>query len=560
MGERLSTGSGPPKDEEAAPASPDEATQRLEVRRFISLLTVTTLGGAAVVTIAAIAVNNPRWLVTTVVALVLAAWLVTVPRRGLAHTSIEQTVSRIAVVLTGAIVAVAIVQPFLALVIAPATMLPVALGLPYLSGRSLRNLMASAWVATVVVVLVSLLPDNDVSSDVEVAVRVWTLATVIGMVFMLLYRSAEALKASGREFRRLFELSSDLAETTDPGVLGELVARHLAAATDFDDCVIYALAPDTGRFAPFGSHPAERSLETDPESLATRPFLERVARDRVPIAIDMSDERADPREHERLVALGRTAMLLLPLTVQDRLVGIAELTSVVTHSIDARRLALARTLTFEAATAIENGRLYQDLRHRSLHDPLTGLANRVLFVDRAEHAITRLAREEGAAIAVLFMDVDDFKVINDTLGHARGDRLLTIVGEQLRAAIRAGDTAARLGGDEFALLLEEVASIEAALEVAARVTELLAEPFDLAGHPAKVSVSIGVAYRAAAGATVDGLIGDADAAMYAAKQAGKGRTVLSARSRGAEDARHGLPIPTLKRRRAPAKANALKST
>ena len=91
---------------------------------------------------------------------------------------------------------------------------------------------------------------------------------------------------------------------------------------------------------------------------------------------------------------------------QERSVGIAELTSTKAHSIDVRRLSLARTLTFEAAMAIENGRLYQEVRHRSLHDPLTSLANRSLFDDRTEHAITRLAREAGAGVAVLFIDVD----------------------------------------------------------------------------------------------------------------------------------------------------------
>ena len=221
-------------------------------------------------------------------------------------------------------------------------------------------------------------------------------------------------------------------------MLGPLVARHLAEATGFDDCVIYALAPDTDRLAPFGSHPVERSLETAPESIAARPMLARVANDQASSVIDVADEQADPLERDRLRALGRTTMLLLPLTAQERSVGIAELTSAVPHSIDVRVLALARTLTFEAAMAIENGRLYQELRHRSLHDPLTGLANRSLFDDRAEHAIARQARKDGTGVAVLFMDLDGFKTINDTLGHARGDRLLTLIGERLRTVARAG--------------------------------------------------------------------------------------------------------------------------
>ena len=515
-----------PEDARAASASPDEATQQVEVRRFINLLIVSSLIGGGVDTIAAIAINNPRWFVTTIVAVAVSIRLRAISRRAIERGNIETVVSHVAIVLTAALVAIALAQPILALVLAPATMLPVALGLPYLAGRPLRHLMISAWAATIVILLASLLPDDAaIPTQVATLLRLWTLATVIGLVFFLLYRSAERIKASGREFRRLFQLSSDLAETTDPGVLGGLVARHLAEAMGFDDCVIYALAPATGRFAPFGSHPVERSMETDPESLAMRPVLERAARDRAPIVINVSDEQADPLERDRLRTLGRQALLLLPLTAQDRPVGIAELTSALPQPIDVRRLALARTLTFEAAMAIENGRLYQELRHRSLHDPLTGLANRSLFVDRAEHAIIRLARTKGAALAVLFMDIDGFKSVNDTLGHARGDRLLILVGERLRTVVRAGDTAARFGGDEFAVLLEGVSSVEAAMAVAARATESIAEPFDLAGVPASISVSIGVAFRPAEGATVDGLVQDADTAMYEAKAAGKGRTV-----------------------------------
>jgi GAF domain-containing protein len=223
-----------------------------------------------------------------------------------------------------------------------------------------------------------------------------------------------------------------------------------------DDCVIYALASDTGRLTAFGSHPAERSLQTAAESLMERPTLGRVIHDRARVTVDVSDEQADAAERVRLDALGRKVMLLLPLVADSEPVGVAELTSAKPRSIDERRLALARTLAFEAAMAIENGRLYHALRERSLHDPLTGLANRSLFFDRVGHALARLGRQPGSFVAVLFIDLDNFKIVNDTFGHARGDRLLALVAERLRAAARATDTVARLGGDEFALLLEDL--------------------------------------------------------------------------------------------------------
>jgi diguanylate cyclase len=163
------------------------------------------------------------------------------------------------------------------------------------------------------------------------------------------------------------------------------------------------------------------------------------------------------------------------------------------------------------------------LRHQAFHDALTGLANRALFRNRLEHAVDLHARDLRP-VSVLFLDLDDFKVVNDTLGHAVGDALLVRTAERLRGAMRAGDTIARLGGDEFAVLLEDGFD---PLASAARITDALRAPFDLDGRRIDVAVSIGVVElaRTHAPADADELLARADTAMYAAKRSGKGRIV-----------------------------------
>ena len=167
--------------------------------------------------------------------------------------------------------------------------------------------------------------------------------------------------------------------------------------------------------------------------------------------------------------------------------------------------------------------LEQQLGNLAFHDPLTGLANRALFGDRLAQAF---ARREGPRPVVLFIDLDEFKTVNDSLGHGAGDRLLQVVGARLRAAVRPSDCVARLGGDEFAVLLEDAVSADAAIATANRLLEVLRAPIDIEGRQVIGRGSIGIAVAGATSASPDDLLRDADAAMYKAKESGRDSWVL----------------------------------
>jgi diguanylate cyclase (GGDEF)-like protein len=165
--------------------------------------------------------------------------------------------------------------------------------------------------------------------------------------------------------------------------------------------------------------------------------------------------------------------------------------------------------------------LMEELRHRALFDPVTGLANRSLFADRVDHAIARIRRHPNP-IALLFLDVDDFKQINDTMGHEAGDQCLRAIGDRLGSVLRPADTLARIAGDEFAILLEDLPHAEAAEDVARRIVGAFRRPLRVADRAVTVSLSVGLDVASDEAGSPEELIGNADFAMYAAKRSGPG--------------------------------------
>ena len=181
----------------------------------------------------------------------------------------------------------------------------------------------------------------------------------------------------------------------------------------------------------------------------------------------------------------------------------------------------------------ERKALQEQLHHQAFYDPLSGLPNRALFMDRLEHALKR-ANRRGSKLAVLFTDLDNFKVINDSLGHEVGDQLLVAIAERLKSCLRPEDTAARLGGDEFTILVEDVCSVDEGVQIAKRIAERLRPLFALGEHEVFATVSIGIAFNSPTQEQPADLLRHADLAMYRAKHRGKARYEVFEPSNGCQ--------------------------
>jgi diguanylate cyclase (GGDEF)-like protein len=230
--------------------------------------------------------------------------------------------------------------------------------------------------------------------------------------------------------------------------------------------------------------------------------------------------------------LGSVAVATVPVLINGDPVGLV-VADVVDHPErlrdDPNVIERLRGLASQATIAIRNARLLESIRHQALHDSLTGLPNRTLILDRVEQMLAR-ARRRNSESAALFIDLDGFKQVNDTLGHDSGDRLLRSVAARLSATLREADTIARIGGDEFVVLVEGGAPTGSPEFVAERLLEVLREPFEIDDAPRgtlRITASIGIAYGSHIAAA--DLLRDADIALYEAKTAGRDRYVTFVR-------------------------------
>ena len=282
---------------------------------------------------------------------------------------------------------------------------------------------------------------------------------------------------------------------------------RLAAMVEHSSDVVM-LADQQGRVN-YSSPGLRGTLGYDPVSWIGRHLLDVLVEE---------DRQPAQRQFDRLVETGHggTAEFEASLLHAD---GQERKATVVVANLVGGSAVDGMVATFRDVTEQRN--LERQLSHRAFHDELTGLANRALFLDRMDHAL-RVTRPLTDPVVVLFVDLDDFKAVNDALGHGVGDQLLKNVADRIRKATATGDTAARLGGDEFSVLLEDRGGIDRAIDVAERLLDSLREPVTIAGYDVTVLASVGVAV-ATPGMSTTSLLRDADIAMYEAKRAGKGQ-------------------------------------
>ncbi|MFP5320249.1 MAG: EAL domain-containing protein [Acidimicrobiia bacterium] len=322
----------------------------------------------------------------------------------------------------------------------------------------------------------------------------------------------------------LLRLAHELAGARTTARVTDLVAEAVGEVTGCEVSGVWLLSPDASRYElqvvreDAGAEGPRTILVADPagpRDLAAdpKPFVIRPGGAPVVDAV--------------LAGWGVEEAYVAPIVNRGRLFGL--LATARRAASDGRDepsvLATVSALAHHAATAIDNAMLLEQVRHQATHDALTGLANRPAIEEQASIALDTAGRL-GRSVAVAFVDLDRFKVVNDTLGHVAGDQLIGLVADRIEGHLRPSDAVARLGGDEFLVLLTDLEGPAQAEEVVTRLLEVLREPFELGGESLFVTASVGIACAPHHGTDYGVLLRRADAAMYVAKGEGRNRIAL----------------------------------
>jgi diguanylate cyclase (GGDEF)-like protein len=287
-----------------------------------------------------------------------------------------------------------------------------------------------------------------------------------------------------------------------------------------DECWISGWDRDDQRVTSLGHFPVVPHEELEPFfDISAYPRTRQVLEDQVMVTIDVFDLDADPAETRLLTAAGNEALVMLPLVANGESIGLIELMAKGPIELDADRLSLARTIANEASIALENARLYEEARALADRDPLTGFYNHRYLHERFGQEAVR-ARRARRPLSLLMLDLDDFKLVNDTFGHVLGDDVLRWTAELIRRTLRASDVPARYGGDEFAILLPDSGVDDAALTAERLVAAFADTAFTTSSRLAvPIEISIGAATFPTDGRTAAELIAVADAGLYRMKRA-----------------------------------------
>jgi diguanylate cyclase (GGDEF)-like protein len=379
------------------------------------------------------------------------------------------------------------------------------------------------------------------------------LLTILADQAATAFTSASHLAEAERladELRKLLDMSSALSRSLDPHAVADLMAEHLAHAVGAMRTQISDWDAAHDRLRTLGCYPAEsRATLEDFYPLAGYPLTRRVLEEQCLATVDAEDPDADPDELVLMREEGSGGLIMLPLVAKGTAIGLVELSFDGRPTGDEGQITLARTMAHEAAMALDNARMYETARKLADRDPLTGFFNHRYLHERLSEEVVRAVRTRRP-LSVVMLDLDDFKLVNDTFGHLYGDRVLTHVAELIRSALRASDVAARYGGDEFALILPETDHADAGI-VAERILEVFRQsPFAADGRQAfPVGASIGIATHPINGRSATELIAAADQGLYAAK--GAGGNVVQSEVPGAvaadAEGRSGAPQPGRRR-------------
>jgi diguanylate cyclase (GGDEF)-like protein len=356
---------------------------------------------------------------------------------------------------------------------------------------------------------------------------VWLLALPLVIIF-LAYRAYVSEKEKHERLEMLYESSRILQHSPELDVSLAALLGHARTMfrAEMAEIVLFGRRPTDDALRTRSWHDGTEELMTPVPGIEADALHQRIRESSTPFFWVPPAGNPDRIRQAMVSSLRGESDVLGSLIIANRLTE--------GTSFNEDDLRLFETLANQAASALENGhleqslaelsRLKEQLRYQAYHDPLTGLANRSLFLERVT---TRLGSQSLTHDAVvLFLDLDDFKIVNDTQGHAAGDQLLSQVGDRLTGVLREGDLVARLGGDEFGVLLNDERDVHDSLVVANRIVDTLQANFQVQGQEVKIGASVGVAVARLGTETADELLRNADVAMYTAKASGKNRVAV----------------------------------